>query len=333
MDKTQSKKIKFLNECKLLAESRGGACVSEYYISTHTNLTWKCVYGHIWDAMPSNVKRGKWCPVCSKNKKLTINNCIELALSRDGYCLSKEYISSGSLMKWQCKYGHVWEATYNNLKTKKCWCPECKLSIGEKICRILFEQYFNKSFDKCRPNWLLNNKGSKMELDGYNSDLKIAFEYQGIQHYKVDGFFIKDKNELESRILDDKVKVQLCSDRGISLVVVPYFKNFSNEILMDTFYNSLDGCGLKVERKEFNINFSEIYNNKIEIYKKIAITRGGKCLSNTYIDYYSKLTWECKFGHVWNSLGYSIERGHWCPDCAGNRKGSIYKSKNNLNRI
>lgn len=324
MDKTQTKKIKFLNECKLLAESKGGSCESDQYVSTHIKLIWRCQFGHIWEAMPSNVKRGKWCPICSKNKKLSLYDCIELARSRDGYCLSNEYINAGSLIKWKCKYGHIWDATYNNVKTKNSWCPECKLSTGEKICRILFERHFNKLFNKCRPDWLLSDKGHRMELDGYNSDLKIAFEYQGIQHYKIDGFFIKNKNEFESRLNDDRLKLQLCLDRGIVLVVIPFFENFSNQILIDRFYDSLSNHGLNVERKIYSVNFTEVYANKIEIYKNMATARGGECLSNTYIDYYSKLTWKCEFGHIWDALAYSIERGHWCPDCAGNRKGRKY---------
>ena len=163
-----------------------------------------------------------------------------------------------------------------------------------------------------------------MELDGFNNELKIAFEYQGIQHYKIDGFFIKDKHEFKSRLDDDKLKLQLCSDKGITLIVIPFFEKFSNQILIDRFYDSLSNYGLKVKRKIIDVNFIEIYNSKIEAYKNMAIIRNGECLSDVYVDYYSKLTWKCQFGHIWNALGYNIERGHWCPDCAGNRKGNKY---------
>ena len=51
----------------------------------------------------------------------------------------------------------------------------CKTGIGisEKICRKYFEYLFNKPFNRIRPSWL-----SELELDGYNEELNIAFEYQ-----------------------------------------------------------------------------------------------------------------------------------------------------------
>ena len=40
----------------------------------------------------------------------------------------------------------------------------------------------------------------------------------------------------------------------------------------------------------------------------IAILREGKCLSSTYYDVDTKLKWECKYGHQWESTPYSITR-------------------------
>lgn len=322
MGKTYKKisKRKFLLSCQQYAESKGGKCLSQEYINTHEKLIWQCEFGHIWEAMPSNVKRGKWCSTCSRNKKLNIQNCIEYASLKGGFCLSEEYINSATNLIWKCQYGHVWEANFNNIKSKGSWCPECSSNIGERICRIFFEQYFNKPFPKTRPEWLKTDLNSTLELDGFNVELKIAFEYQGIQHYKVDGFFIKTAQQLDKRIKDDLLKSKLCAENNIKLIVIPYLKSLVD---LDVVVNSLTTI---LQEHDFNLNqkisidLDRLYSNKIQKYKELALVRGGECLSDAYIDYYTKLVWRCNKDHIWEAVGYSIEKGHWCPDCAGNRK-------------
>ena len=56
----------------------------------------------------------------------------------------------------------------------------------------------------------------------------------------------------------------------------------------------------------------------IEEMKQIAKQKGGKCLSDTYIDAHSKLLWECLKDHQWESTPDKIKQGRWCPHCAGN---------------
>ena len=60
----------------------------------------------------------------------------------------------------------------------------------------------------------------------------------------------------------------------------------------------------------------------IEEMQAIAESRGGCCLSKTYKNTHSKLKWQCAKGHKWETTPAIIKGGHWCPDCAGNRKKS-----------
>ncbi|RLD65637.1 MAG: hypothetical protein DRI98_14530 [Bacteroidetes bacterium] len=49
---------------------------------------------------------------------------------------------------------------------------------------------------------------------------------------------------------------------------------------------------------------------------EIARSRGGKCLSKTYINSKTKLPWQCAEGHRWNATPFSIKiRNSWCPIC------------------
>ena len=56
---------------------------------------------------------------------------------------------------------------------------------------------------------------------------------------------------------------------------------------------------------------------------KIAESHDGKCLSVEYINNKTKMLWQCKSGHQWETVLGVIKRGHWCPSCAGKAKLSL----------
>ena len=49
----------------------------------------------------------------------------EIATQRGGKCLSDKYRNIDTKLKWECKNGHIWEATPNNVKNNNSWCPKC----------------------------------------------------------------------------------------------------------------------------------------------------------------------------------------------------------------
>jgi hypothetical protein len=101
-------------------------------------------------------------------------------------------------------------------------------SKGELECRRVLEKMFGKSFPKIRPNMLRNPVTSSelndnnLELDCYNDELKLAVEYNGIQHYKYIPFFHKNKEAFQNQKYRDHMKRELCQKNGITLIEVPY---------------------------------------------------------------------------------------------------------------
>jgi hypothetical protein len=79
-----------------------------------------------------------------------------------------------------------------------------------------------------RPSWLKFGENKALELDGYNAELKIAFEYQGPQHYKRVPHFQKTDEEFNKQLEYDKLKADKCKERGITLYIIPYL--FLNEL-------------------------------------------------------------------------------------------------------
>ena len=57
----------------------------------------------------------------------------------------------------------------------------------------------------------------------------------------------------------------------------------------------------------------------IELMRKLASKRGGRCLSTNYVNTQTKLHWECKVGHRWFAVPSNVKNGSWCPACAHKR--------------
>jgi len=244
-----SKKLT-MKEMQEIAKSRGGECISKEYINERTKIKWKCKDGHIWKATPTNVKRGTWCPYCVGHAKDTIEGMRELAKSKEGICLSEEYLGTHTKLKWRCKEGHVWEATPHSVKQGK-WCSKCSAIKRGKQLRMTIQEMQE----------IAEKKGGKcLSTEYVNGFTKLRWQ-------------CKEGHIWEARPVSIK--------RG---GWCPY-------------------CAHKVRLT-------------IEQMHEIAKMRGGRCLSTEYIDLNTKLIWQCKEGHVWESNPANVWSGSWCPFCS-----------------
>ena len=99
-----------------------------------------------------------------------------------------------------------------------------------------------------------------MELDGYNKDLKLAFEAQGEKHHRAVPHFHQTLKDLEQRIKDDLMKLELCKQNDVTLIRVPYFiypKNMQWYIINQ--YESLSNQKLPNIPE---IDYNKFYNTK-----------------------------------------------------------------------
>jgi hypothetical protein len=110
-----------------------------------------------------------------------------------------------------------------------------KPSKGETECKRAAEEIFGVPFNTIRPDWLRNRsditglpeneKKRNMEIDCYYSDdkYKIGIEYHGEQHYKYIPFFHKrGRIDFTEQVRRDHLKLELCKQHGVSLIIVPY---------------------------------------------------------------------------------------------------------------
>lgn len=104
-------------------------------------------------------------------------------------------------------------------------------SKGEVECRRVLQSIFGKPFLSQRPDFLRNpvtGGNFNLELDCYNSELGLAIEYNGAQHYKYIPYFHRNKEHFMNQKYRDDMKRRICKQHRIVLIEVPYTVKLKN---------------------------------------------------------------------------------------------------------
>ena len=116
----------------------------------------------------------------------------------------------------------------------------CSHSKTEEKCRQIIEKIYGLPFPPYNKFVINKETGRWLTLDGYNQSLKIAFEYQGEQHYKFPNFLSKQGKmtllQFKKGIYRDRLKKMACERAGITLFIIPYtqdrrLENFIRELI------------------------------------------------------------------------------------------------------
>ena len=258
---------------KTEAEGQFLTSKKDYESQSHPDMSkyqWKCgKCGHVWEASANNIKRGSWCKKCqytqlSHRNRTPYPEIVLLAktvgkiktgyegrfmVSKEEYMTAKD--PSHHKFNWKCgKCTAIFEMDITHVRRPQ-WCPKCTEGEGEQICRGFFERIFKVQFPKLRPEWLVNTlSGGQMHFDGYNKQLKLAFEFNGPQHYVYYPKYHKKYEDFINQKERDMIKAELCKKNGIILVVVPYtieYDEFQDYIIEE--YKKLTGREVKNKEK------------------------------------------------------------------------------------
>ena len=314
------------------ASKNKGRCLSPEYKNSKTKLLWECAKGHRWKAVLQSISLlDSWCPKCSSlelhdrlrakrlaQAKITLN---EIAKQRGGQWLRGDFRGDKHKLTWRCASGHEWKAEPVTIKLGR-WCPQCSTGRGERLVRLACEHIFRGKFIKTKPDWLVNSRGRKMELDGYNKKLKIAFEHQGEQHYE-SNFFNETKGNLKQRKKDDFTKKIKCRHNGVALMIVPEVGSQLKVENLETFvraWASKNFPELKLNTDKVNYHDAYAFDGgqvALKELQEIALKRGGKCLETVYKGSQTKHRYRCGQGHEWSAKPNETKnQGQWCFKCA-----------------
>lgn len=337
-------KGQYFQQLKRIATANNITLLSKEYVNNKNLLLFRCNNENCrkeWYDSRANIIRRKLgfkCPKCGGgiNRHYSIEDLNEIAAKKPGggRCLSKKFRGTKKYHLWKCfNCGNKWFAKPRDIigKTSRpqgTWCPKCSIGITEEICRLFFEEIFNKRFHKeYKLDWLIKRK---MHLDGFNDKLKIATEYHGKQHYKMIPHFHPSNEDFKAYQKRDEYKRKMCIKNGIKLIEVGYItvNGKLHKIKLDEMEDYITSeckkknISLPSRKKKINWkNFKVANPGYLEELKEIAISKGGKCLSKYWFGANEYHDFVCSEGHFFKATPNKIKgtpkraKGTWCPKC------------------
>ena len=229
-------KDKQLKKCQDYAISKDGLCLATIYIDNKTKMLWQCSNKHQWLARWDNVgSKGSWCKQCVGLAKPEISILQDHANRRNGKLKSIIYLNNRTPVEWECEKQHTWWARWNNVKDNDSWCPYCTSLKFEKKCKDILESTLKIAFLP----YSFNNGNQRFAWDGYNEEHKIAFEYNGRQHYEFPNHCHQTEEEFILQIERDTLKLEYAIKNGIKLYTIPFTENNN----LEEYIHKLVCCG------------------------------------------------------------------------------------------
>lgn len=251
------------------------------------------------------------------HRSICVSSLQKLAKERRGELLTSYYLGYGVKHIWRCHFGHEWTATPRDVLFGT-WCPSCKAGVSERLCRAAMESYFGVSFPRARPQFL-----ERLEYDGYNPQLNIAFEHDGAQHFSARWLGHNHFLDVQKR---DCKKNNLSRKNGILLVRFhdlsrkkrkeQYLKKTIDAHLASSKLESLLSPGKKLDLRSAYLG--ERPQHELELLASLVESRGGKIIDSFYVNALTPIKVICEQGHQWDPLPSHLKRGSWCPHCSGN---------------
>ena len=331
----------FMEKLRSHAQKLGGKLLTQVKLRT-TKMYYKWQCGdcrEIWDATWDAVQSGSWCPDCGGSKPRELAEfkaeADEVVFSNGGLLIDVEEVRSSKgkrniKVTYQCAWGHTQKKQDFYHLLKGGWCASCrKEGIGELVSRATLEHLTGLPFPKARPDFLRGEYKRGLELDGFNNLSRIAFEFQGQQHYERVARYQPKKGDFERQQERDRFKRKKCISEGVRLIEVPYW------IALD----ELDGY-LRQELAELapeiplrddildwralNLSAEGRRAAELERMRLIAESKGGLLLSKVYVNNQSPLQFSCRVPtHKEFPMKPAVlVLGSWCGAC-GNRESAI----------
>ncbi|HEY6233506.1 MAG TPA: hypothetical protein VIW69_00205, partial [Candidatus Elarobacter sp.] len=256
---------------------------------------------------------------------------VEHIIHERGWSLltTKSEYKNASRVAVRCPNGHRSTRTVHSIARGRS-CGSCHARIGENAVRVAFESIFRAEFPLRRPRWLKSSRGGLLELDGYNAELKLGFEYQGFAHYREGSGFRESLSVIQCR---DAEKAALCAKRGVMLIHIdemPQGTLYEPSAVFRYVAQTLHRYGIETPPLDGLTIPSPRAVTGLERLRSAANLLGIELLDDEYrgVDY--RYRWRCRFcTETFSGTGYYRLAGRGCSLCWRKRRaeGTFWMSR------
>lgn len=310
-----------------VARSRGGECISEVYSEVDEPLRWRCAKGHEWESPIRYVRAGSWCPECQHEQslRLTIDDMRAFAGTRGGECLSPAYRGPFVPLRWRCADGHEWDAPPNFVRIQGTWCPHCRKGPRKDADDVHAEAAAHGG--------ALISEVFLGTMVPHRYRCRLGHEFTMLPAHVKSGHWCRRCNQAAAH---DLARLrEFVARRGGELLSTECGKSRARIRVRcreghewSTIQSSLmSGAWCRPCAAEARTG-RPLRRLSLADMHETAAKLGGECVSDTYINSYTKLLWRCHEGHEWEATPNRIRSGAWCPTCSHGMRGSLDAMRN-----
>lgn len=208
------------------------------YKNALTKIKITCpIHGEFEQIPNKHINSKQGCPQCCHNYKTTKNIFIQRAkkIHKNLYDYSLvDYKGVDNPVKIICQEHGEFEQTPYKHTTRKQGCPICNSSKGEKYIAFLLD-FFNIKYEREKTfDDLFGCNNGLLRFDFFLSEYNICIEYDGEQHFRLNGLLNED--QFDYLKTHDDLKNKYCKDNNIKIFRISYKK-----------FNSLENLALNVD--------------------------------------------------------------------------------------
>lgn len=301
------------------ADQHGLGCLDREWHGVNHPYAIVCAKGHVRSKFLNYWTKAKHpCAECLDQERM--ERLSHAAKAIGAVCLDAEWTGAKSRYRFKCAHGHIWSRPW-----AKCFesmhCTHCKHEESRK--------------DRLRKDGLAAlrqaaiDKGGICEASVYiGGNAMYGFRCAQQHRWQATGAEVlrgswcwdcANQTKRFSYLLSDglaRLQASAAAKGGVCLsesyqgAMGRYSFRCSNS-------HEWKSVGARVMRGGWCIQCA--HDNKrltLADAQAAAKTRGGQCLSTSYISSSEKMVWVCDRGHCWDAALGTIRAGHWCRQCA-----------------